>query len=88
MGFRFEIISISRLPKARIAVQDGRLLDGSVTAGVSAELIHDGQRLPIHIKGVVLGSVLPGADVLCLTVDLRQNAIGLASIGDLIVSTR
>jgi hypothetical protein len=87
MGFRFEIMSVSKLPRACIGVLDGRLVDGSVVAGMTAELIHDGERLPIHIKGLVLGSVSPGADVLSLTVDLRQEAVGLASIGDLIVST-
>lgn len=87
MGFKFEIKGISRLQKARIAVLDGRLLEGSVTVGATAELIHRGQRLPIRIKGVVLGSASSGADHLSITIDLRQEAIGLASIGDLIVST-
>lgn len=87
MGFKFEIKSISRLDNAGVVVLDGRLLEGSVTTGISAELIHDGERIPTRIKGVVLGSVRPRADVVSLTVDLRQEAMGLASIGDLMVST-
>lgn len=87
MGFRFEIMSVSKLPRAYIGVLDGKLVDGSVVAGMTAELIHDGERLPIYIKGVVLGSVRPEADVLSLSVDLRQEAMRLASIGDLILST-
>lgn len=87
MRFRFEIMSISRLPQAGIAVLDGRLLEGSVTAGISTELIHGRQHLPIQIKGVVIGSARPGAAVLSITVDLRQEAIGLAAVGDLMVST-
>ncbi len=86
MRFTFEIRNIGRLSKAGVAVLDGRLVEGSVTAGISAELIHCGQRKPIYIKGVVLGSVCPGASVLSLTVDLRQKATALASIGDRIVS--
>lgn len=87
MSFRFEIIRINTLTRARIAVLDGRLLEGSVTTDISAELIHAEQRFPIHIKGVVLGSVCPGTDVLSLTVDLHQETMGLVAVGDLIVST-
>ncbi len=87
MGFTFEIMSISRLQKAGVAVLDGRLLEGSVTVGTTAELIHGGQRIPIRVKGVVLGATHPGAKLLGLTVDQREVAMGLASIGDLIVST-
>lgn len=43
MGFIFEIESISRLAKARIAVLDGKLLEGLVTVGATAELIHAGR---------------------------------------------
>lgn len=86
MGFTFEIMSISRLEKAGVAVLDGRLLKGSAAVEISAELIHDGKRIPIHLKGAVLGSAYPGAGVLSLTVDLREDAMGHASAGDLIVS--
>lgn len=86
MGFTFEIMSISRLEKAGVAVLDGRLLEGSAAVEISAELIHDGKRIPIHLKGAVLGSAYPGAGVLSLTVDLREDAMGHASAGDLIVS--
>jgi hypothetical protein len=57
-----------------------------VNTGASAELVHAGQRIPIDIKGVVRGSVRPGADSLSITVDLGHEAIGLAVIGDLIVT--
>ncbi len=86
MGFKFEIKGISRLEKAGVAVLDGRLLEGSITVGATAELIHGGQRLPIHIKGVVLGSVRPRDDILSIAVDLRQEAMGIAAVGDLILS--
>lgn len=86
MGFKFEILHISRLEKAGVVVMDGGLREGSVTVGISAELIHEGRHLPIYIKGVVLGSVRSGADVLSLTVDQREEAMSLASIGDWIVS--
>lgn len=87
MEFTFEIMKISRLQKAGIMVLDGRLFDGSVAAGMSAELIHGDQHLPIRIKGVVLGSVRPRDDILSITIDLRQEATGFAAVGDLIVST-
>ncbi len=43
--------------------------------------------IPIHIKGGVLGSVRPEAEVLSITINRRQDAAVLASIGDRIVST-
>lgn len=87
MGFGFEFMTITKLRTAGVVVLDGRLLEGYVTAGMSAELIHDAERVPLHIKSVVLGTACPGDGVLSLTVDLCQATASLASTGDLILST-
>ena len=85
MAFTFEITRISRLTKARIGVWDGELLEGSVTTDSTVELLHNGQRLPVRIKGVALGSTHPERTNLSLTVDLREAATKIAAVGDRLV---
>ena len=85
MAYTFEITGISRLPKAHVGVLDGKVLEGSVTTGSTAELVHGGQHMPVLVKGVVLDSAKPKRGVLSLTVDLRQQAMKFASIGDRLV---
>ena len=85
IAFTFEITRISRLAKARIGVWDGELLEGSVTTNSTVELLHNGQRLPVRIKGVALGSTHPERTNLSLTVDLREAATKIAAVGDRLV---
>ena len=81
MAYTFEITRISKLTKAHVGVLDGNLLEGSVTIGSTAELVHGGQHIPVVIKGVVLASAKPKNDILSLTVDLRQKAMKFVSVG-------
>ena len=85
MAYTFEITRVSKLAKAHVGVLDGKLLDGSVTTGSTADLVHGGQHLPVVVKGIVLDSAKPAGGVLSLTVDLRQKAMELASVGDRLV---
>ena len=85
MAFTFEITGINRLARAHVGVLDGKLLKGTVMTGSQAELVHDGQRVPVRVKGVVLDSAGLASDVLSLTVDLREKAMGLAAVGDHLV---
>jgi hypothetical protein len=85
VAFAFEITRISRLAKAGVGVWDGELLEGSVTTGSTVELLHNGQRLPVRIKGVVLGPTHPQGTNLSLTVDLREAAAKIAAVGDRLV---
>ena len=64
---------------------DGKLLEGSVTTDSTAELLHGGQHLPVRVKGVVLDSARPKNTNLSLTVDLREAAMKIATVGDRLV---
>lgn len=85
MAFTFEITRVNRLARAHVGVLDGKLLEGTVITGSHAELVHDGQRVPVRVKGVVLDSVGLASNVLSVTVDLREKAMGLATVGDRLV---
>jgi hypothetical protein len=85
MAFTFEITGISKFTKAHVGVLDGKLIEGSVTTGATAQLVHGAQHLPVRVKGVVLDSARPKNGVLSLTVDLREAAMKLASVGDRLV---
>ena len=85
MAFTFEITGISKFAKAHVGVLDGKLIEGSVTTGATAKLFHGAQQLPVRVKGVVLDSTHPENGVLSLTVDLRESAMAIASIGDRLV---
>ena len=85
MAFTFEITRISRLARAHVGVLDGKLLEGSVTTDSTVELLHNGQHLPVRVKGVVLDSARPKNTTLSLTVDLREAAMNIAAVGDKLV---
>jgi hypothetical protein len=84
MAYTFEITAINKLARAHAGVLDGRLLNGSVTTGSKAELIHDGRHFPVEVKGVVLDS-RARRDLLSITVDIRQEAMKFAAVGDTVV---
>lgn len=81
MSFTFEVSHVTTLPKARVCVLDGRLLDGHVTTGSMATLVHGDQSFSLRVKGV--GMVQP--NVLSLTVDLRQPGMNSVAVGDRVV---
>jgi hypothetical protein len=76
MAFTFEIAQIHKLSRAKVGVLDGKLLDGKVIFNSSAELIHNGQRFPMHVISVVLDSRMHRDDTVTLSVEQ----------GDLLVS--
>lgn len=85
MAFTFEITGISKLIKANVGVLDGKLLEGSVITGATADLVHHGVHLPVVVRGVVLDSAKPKNGIISLTVDLRQKAMELVSPGDQLI---
>jgi hypothetical protein len=85
MAYTFEITSIAKLPRARIGVLDGKLLEGSVTTDSVASLVHGKERVPMHVKGVVLDSAKKFNNALSITVELRQHAMDIVSVGDRLV---
>lgn len=64
---------------------DGKLLDGSVTVGSVVHLLHGTQRLPMRVKGVVIGAANSPHYDLSLTIDLREAAMAVACVGDRLV---
>ena len=86
MAYTFIITGINRLPGARVGVLGGKLLDGVVTTGSTAKLVHGSQLIPVQVKGVLIDSSRPRKEALSLTVDLRQAAMKLVAIGDILVS--
>jgi hypothetical protein len=85
MAYTFEITRISKLSGAHLGVLDGKLLDGTVIVGSVANLMHGEGHWPLHVKGVVLDSVVPVEGELSLTVDLREAAMKFAAVGDKLV---
>lgn len=88
MTFSFEILCISKLPEARVAVLDGKVLTGSVTTDSTVELVHRSHHFPVRVKGVVLGSLGPGNSDLSITVDLHEEAMQVVAVGDRLVCCR
>ena len=86
MAYTFEITGISKLARAHVGVLDGKLLEGSVTTGSTAELVHGSLHMPVVVKGVVLDSGKPKKGVLSLTVDLHQKAMEFVTVGDKLIS--
>lgn len=82
MAFTFEITQISRLAQAHVGILDGKLLEGAIATGTIVHLVHGDQRLPLRVKGVVLDAAGRGDGALSVTVDLREQAMQLASVGD------
>lgn len=83
MAFDFEIASVTRLPGAKIAAIEGRVLSGSISSGKPALLSHGGELVELTIKGVALGigaRTIPGS--LTLSVRLAEPAMALAQPGD------
>ena len=85
MAFTFEITQVNRLAWAKVGVLDGLVLDGAVLIGAKAQLMHDGHSYPLRVKGVVLDSVRHKKEYLSLTVDLREAAMKVATVGDKLV---
>lgn len=85
MAFTLKITAIYRLPRARIGVIDGVLLEGAVHAGCDAELVQGETRTPVHVKSVVLGAPAKEVEHLSVTVDIRAPALALAAVGDQVV---
>ncbi|NHZ98633.1 hypothetical protein [Massilia sp. CCM 8734] len=83
--FAFEITGISKFPREKAAVLDGKLIEGSVAIGSVVHLVHGTQRIPMRVKGVVIDSANSPDDDLSLTIDLREAAIALACVGDRLV---
>lgn len=88
MAYTFKITRINKLSKARVQILDGELLEGVVTTDSAAKLVHDGRSIPVRIRGVVSGPAKGIFDnTLSLTVDLRQGAMKVAAVGDVLVGT-
>lgn len=87
MSYTFEITNISSLPRARVGVLDGNLIEGCVTTDSMAELVHGNQHLPLHVKGVILGLAKNQCIILSLTVELGQKALDIAAAGDRLICT-
>lgn len=85
--FTFEIARVDKLASAGVATLQGNLLAGRMSSRSKAELVHGGDRLPLRVKGGVLGTA-PSSDdeILSLSVDLRQERMSVVQKGDLLVS--
>lgn len=86
MAFTFEITQISRLAHAHVGILDGKLLEGAIATGAIVHLVHGNKRLPLRVKGVVLNASGRGDAALSLTVDMHEQALQLASVGDRLTS--
>jgi hypothetical protein len=85
MYYAFEITGIAELPNAKLAVFDGKLIEGCVTTNSIAELVHGNQHFPLRVKGVILELANNQCSVLSLTVELGQEALAIAAIGDRLI---
>lgn len=87
MAFTFEITHVDRFPRARIGVLAGKILEGSVNDTTTVDLVHGEQRLPLRLKGTVMGLPRRKLDfeTISLTADLRQPAMQVVEEGDRLV---
>lgn len=85
MSFKFKITKISRLPGARVAVLDGELYEGRLTAEANTALVHGDKKIPMRVKAVVFDIPKSKGEV-TVSVDLRQPAMRFAKEGDLLVA--
>lgn len=83
--YTFRILRIHRLERARVAVLDGEFIEGRLNTFRTAELVHDGMRYPLEVKGVVLDYPWGQAHRVSLTVALNGEALVHACEGDLLV---
>jgi hypothetical protein len=88
MAFKFKITKVEKLPGAGIGVIDGTVVAGTVTTGQEVVLIHQGQRLPLQVAGVVLETCRAHRDSaeLSLSFKLKQPAFAYAQSGDELVA--
>ncbi|WP_147328098.1 hypothetical protein [Duganella sp. BJB476] len=82
MGYTFEVTKVRKVDNAQIGILDGRILEGRVRADSSALLLHDGQSIPVHVKGVLLCGGDRSDGLLSLTVGLGERAMKLVAAGD------
>lgn len=88
MAFKFKITKVEKLPSAGVGVLDGTVIDGNVIPGQEVVLVHEGQRMPLTVAGVVLENAAkrkakPG---LSISFKLKQPAFSYAKAGDELIS--
>ena len=88
MAFKFKITKVEKLPSAGVGVINGTVLAGTVMTGQSVMLVHQGQRLPLQVAGVVLETNRTRRNLseLSLSFKLKQGAFAYAESGDELVS--
>ncbi len=90
MAFKFKITNVERLPGSGIGVIDGTVVYGMVTTGQEVVLIHQGQRFPLQVAGVVLepSRAHRNSAELSISFKLKQPAFAYAQAGDELVGVQ
>jgi sulfate adenylyltransferase subunit 1 (EFTu-like GTPase family) len=88
MAFKFKITKVEKLPGAGVGVLDGTVVDGKVMPGQKVVLVHEGQRMPLTVAGVVLENAVKRRtdSGLSISFKLKQPAFSFAKAGDELVS--
>ncbi|WP_394787754.1 hypothetical protein [Rhodoferax sp.] len=88
MAFKFRISKVQKLPQAGVGVVDGTVLAGQVLTGQSVLLVHNGEKVPLRVEGVVMNNTRRAdrTSELTLSFKLKQRALDLATAGDELVA--